>query len=228
MKKFLLIFLIFQGGFSMTNIINKIKWLGQASIRIEEEKVIYIDPYNLSENPVKADIILITHDHMDHLDRKSIEKIIKPETVILIPAGINIGIKDAKVATVKPFSTNKIYNYNIMTVPAYNIKKSFHPKSKGYVGYVIEISGTKIYHTGDTERIPEMKNISADIIMLPLGQTYTMNSVEEASEAAIDVKAKIAIPIHFGMYEGNEKDALKFKELLKDKAEVIILNKTKE
>ncbi|MEJ5285236.1 MAG: MBL fold metallo-hydrolase [Brevinematales bacterium] len=199
MKKFLLIFLIFQGGFSMTNIINKIKWLGQASIRIEEEKVIYIDPYNLSENPVKADIILITHDHMDHLDRKSIEKIIKPETVILIPAGINIGIKDAKVATVKPFSTNKIYNYNIMTVPAYNIKKSFHPKSKGYVGYVIEISGTKIYHTGDTERIPEMKNISADIIMLPLGQTYTMNSVEEASEAAIDVKAKIAIPIHFGM-----------------------------
>ncbi|MGC8769683.1 MAG: MBL fold metallo-hydrolase [Brevinematia bacterium] len=226
MKKFLLIFLIFQGGFSMTNIINKIKWLGQASIRIEEEKVIYIDPYNLSENPVKADIILITHDHMDHLDRKSIEKIIKPETVILIPAGINIGIKDAKVATVKPFSTNKIYNYNIMTVPAYNIKKSFHPKSKGYVGYVIEISGTKIYHTGDTERIPEMKNISADIIMLPLGQTYTMNSVEEASEAAIDVKAKIAIPIHFGMYEGNEKDALKFKELLKDKVEVIILNKT--
>ncbi len=210
----------------MTNIINKIKWLGQASIRIEEEKVIYIDPYNLSENPVKADIILITHDHMDHLDRKSIEKIIKPETVILIPAGINIGIKDAKVATVKPFSTNKIYNYNIMTVPAYNIKKSFHPKSKGYVGYVIEISGTKIYHTGDTERIPEMKNISADIIMLPLGQTYTMNSVEEASEAAIDVKAKIAIPIHFGMYEGNEKDALKFKELLKDKVEVIILNKT--
>ena len=226
MKKFLLIFLIFQGGFSMTNIINKIKWLGQASIRIEEEKVIYIDPYNLSENPVKADIILITHDHMDHLDRKSIEKIIKPETVILIPAGINIGIKDAKVATVKPFSTNKIYNYNIMTVPAYNIKKSFHPKSKGYVGYVIEISGTKIYHTGDTERIPEMTNISADIIMLPLGQTYTMNSVEEASEAAIDVKAKIAIPIHFGMYEGNEKDALKFKELLKDKVEVIILNKT--
>lgn len=228
MKKFLLIFLIFQGGFSMTNIINKIKWLGQASVRIEDEKVIYIDPYNLSENPVKADIILITHDHMDHLDRKSIEKIIKPETIILIPSAINIGIKDAKIASVKPFSTNKIYNYNIMTVPAYNIKKSFHPKSKGYVGYIIEISGTKIYHTGDTERIPEMKNISADIIMLPLGQTYTMNSVEEASEAVIDVKAKIAIPIHFGMYEGNEKDALKFKELLKDKVEVIILNKTKE
>ncbi len=228
MKKLLLIFLIFQGGFSMTNFLNKIKWLGQASVRIEDEKIIYIDPYYLSGNPPKADIILITHDHMDHLDRKSIEKIIKQETTILVPEGINTGIKGAKVAQVKPFATNKIYGYNIMTVPAYNIKKSFHPKSKGYVGYIIEASGIKIYHTGDTERIPEMKDISVDIIMLPLGQTYTMNSVEEASQAVLDTKAKIAIPIHFGMYEGTEKDAMTFKELLKDKVEVIILNKTND
>ncbi|MCX7820705.1 MAG: MBL fold metallo-hydrolase [Brevinematales bacterium] len=228
MKKLILLFLIFEGGFSMTNVISKIKWLGQASVRIEDEKIIYIDPYNLSGNPIKADIILITHDHMDHLDRKSIEKIIKPETTILVPEGINVGIKGAKVATVKPFSTNKIYGYNITPVPAYNLKKSFHPKSKGYVGYIIEISGVKIYHTGDTERIPEMKNIQVDIIMLPLGQTYTMGSVEEATEAVLDTKAKIAIPIHFGMYEGTEKDASRFKELLSNKVEVIILSKSKE
>jgi L-ascorbate metabolism protein UlaG (beta-lactamase superfamily) len=67
-----------------------------------------------------------------------------------------------------------------------------------------------------------MKDFSCDIAMLPLGQTYTMNSVKEAADAAIDVKAKIAIPIHYGLYEGKDEDAEEFKRLLKDKVEVII------
>ena len=69
-----------------------------------------------------------------------------------------------------------------------------------------------------------MKNLNCDIVLLPLGQTYTMNSVEEASEAALDTGAEIAIPIHYGMYEGTKEDAVKFKELLEGKMEVVILD----
>jgi L-ascorbate metabolism protein UlaG (beta-lactamase superfamily) len=114
----------------------------------------------------------------------------------------------------------------IEAVPAYNIvKTNFHPKANNWVGYILTIDKIRIYHTGDTERIPEMKNMACDIILLPLGQTYTMNSVEEAAEATLDVKAKIAIPIHFGLYEGKAEDAQKFQALLKVKVKVIIKQK---
>ncbi|MCK4836639.1 MAG: MBL fold metallo-hydrolase, partial [Candidatus Aminicenantes bacterium] len=98
-------------------------------------------------------------------------------------------------------------------------------KENQWVGYILTIDGIRIYHAGDTERIPEMKNFSCDIALLPLGQTYTMNSVKEAAEAAIDVKAKIAIPIHYGLYEGKTQDAVEFQNILKDKIKVIIKEK---
>ena len=102
----------------------------------------------------------------------------------------------------------------IQTVPAYNIVKNFHKKESDYLGYIINFDGIKVYHTGDTERISEMKEVDCDIILLPLGQTYTMNSVEEAAEAVKDTKAIIAIPIHYGLYEGTLEDALKFMAIL--------------
>ena len=95
----------------------------------------------------------------------------------------------------------------IHAVPAYNITRQYHKKSSNYLGYVIDFDGISLYHTGDTERIPEMKEIRCDIIMVPLGQTYTMNSVEEAVEVVLDTKARVAIPIHWGLYEGSGEDA---------------------
>lgn len=101
-------------------------------------------------------------------------------------------------------------------------KINYHPKKNKWVGYILTIEDNNVYHAGDTERIPEMKDIVCDIALLPLGQTYTMNSVEDAAEAAIDVKAKIAIPFHYGLYKGTEEDSVKFRKLLKDKVEVVI------
>ena len=123
----------------------------------------------------------------------------------------------------KPGAQKIVAGVKVEAVPAYNVvKTNFHPKSNNWVGFVITISNVKIYHAGDTERIPEMKDIECDIALLPLGQTYTMNSVKDAADAAIDVKARIAIPIHYGLYEGKEEDARKFKELLAGKVDVII------
>ena len=90
------------------------------------------------------------------------------------------------------------------------------------MGYVLTLGTLKIYHPGDTNRIPEMKSIHCDLAFMPLGQTYTMQNVQEAADAVTDVKAKVAIPIHYGIYEGALTDAPLFKQLLSNKALVII------
>ena len=211
--------------------LEKVHWLGkQASVKIEAgDKLIYIDPYQIAEVTNDADIILITHDHQDHYSVGDIEKVMKAETVFVAPQKLakQIDVKfKTKAIAVEPGMSTEVDGLPIEVVPAYNIVKTqYHPKEKKFVGYIVTIDGVRIYHAGDTERIPEMKDITCDIVMLPLGQTYTMNSVEEAAEAVLDVQAKIAIPIHFGMYEGTLKDAQKFTELLKGKVQVVIQGK---
>ncbi len=211
---------------NITDMVNNIHWLGQAAVKINAAgKVIYIDPYKLKKED-QADIVLITHGHNDHLSLSDIRKIITGESIIVAPVDCHAKLQDLDVAEIKTISPGQsltLDNILVSAVPAYNvIKTNFHPKGNKWVGYVLTVDGVKIYHAGDTERIPEMKNFSCDIAMLPLGQTYTMNSVKEAADAAIDVKAKIAIPIHYGLYEGTDEDAEEFKRLLKDKVDVII------
>jgi L-ascorbate metabolism protein UlaG (beta-lactamase superfamily) len=89
------------------------------------------------------------------------------------------------------------------------------------------MSGRRVWHAGDTERIPEMKTFNADIALVPLGQTYTMGSVQEAAEAVLDSGASIAIPIHYGMYEGSSSDADTFATLLAGRVRVEILKQQK-
>ena len=208
------------------SMVNNIHWLGQAAVKIAAAgKVIYIDPYQIKKED-QADIILITHGHSDHLSPGDIKKIITENSIIIAPDNCMGKLEDFDVRetkSIRPGQSFSVGDINISAVPAYNVvKTNFHPKSNNWVGYIITIEGIKIYHAGDTERIPEMKDIECDIAMLPLGQTYTMNSVKEAANAAIDVKARIAIPIHYGLYEGTKDDAKEFKELLEGKVDVII------
>ena len=102
----------------------------------------------------------------------------------------------------------------IKAVPAYNIEKNFHPKGSG-IGFIVEIEGTRIYHAGDTDLIPEMSNIKTDIALLPIGGTYTMNE-EEGARAALKIKPKIAIPMHYGYISGTFAEPNRFKELIQE------------
>jgi L-ascorbate metabolism protein UlaG (beta-lactamase superfamily) len=107
-------------------------------------------------------------------------------------------------------------------VPAYNTNKQFHTKDKGWVGYIFTVQGQRIYIAGDTDYISEMKNFKVDIALLPVSGTYVMTA-DEAVKAALDMKPKVAIPMHYGSIVGSEKDAKRFADSLKGKVEVVIL-----
>ena len=207
--------------------LEKFTWYGQAALKIENNgQTIIIDPYKIPSEE-QADIVLITHSHGDHLSPEDISMVATESTKFVCPENCR-EILEAEgyknITTVKPGDEITIEGLHIQAVPMYNVVKTkFHPKENNWTGYILDIGGVKVYHTGDIERMPELKSVQCDIVLLPLGQTYTMNSVEEAAEAALDTGAKLAIPIHFGLYEGTMDDALRFKELLKGKMDVVIL-----
>lgn len=183
----------------------KITFIGHGTLMFHfDNLVIHVDPVSdmgdYSQLP-KADIIMITHGHPDHLDLKTIERLRKEGTDVVLTETcakeINNGIvmKDGESKTIK--------GLKIEAVPAYNIVhmrspgNPFHPKGDGN-GYVITFSDKKVYVAGDTENISEMEQLSGiDVAFLPMNLPYTMTP-EMAAEAALAFKPKILYPYHFG------------------------------
>ena len=199
----------------------QIDWLGHSSIFIKSKnKIIYIDPYDLQGEREKADIILITHNHYDHCSIADIKKLIKKGTIAVISADCQSTINKSSIEIhtkiLEPKSSTSIDDIKILAFPAYNTNKPFHPKDEYWNGYVLDIDGTRVYHSGDTDLISEMNNLSGkvDIALLAVGGTYTMDSAE-ASKAALVIKPKIAIPIHYGKVVGKDVSALNFVQLCK-------------
>ncbi len=200
----------------------KIVWLGHASFRIDGlEATIYIDPWKL-KNPKPADIICITHSHFDHLSLDDIALIRKPTTSIVGPSDCKANF-GASFTEIRPGQSIKVGNVTVEAYPAYNTDKDFHPRDKGWVGYVIEVDGIRIYHSGDTDAIPEMSEIHANVALLPVGGTYTMTA-NQAGEAASRLDADYVIPMHCGDIVGNLEDRNKFETV--SKKTVIILDPT--
>lgn len=199
--------------------LERVTWHGQAAVSLRlAGKIIVIDPYMMRPGAALADMVLVTHKHDDHYSPADILAVSKADTVKLA------SFDAPGFRRLRPGESVRVGAVSVTAVPAYNHKKTrFHPKSEGWAGYLVEGDGLRFYHSGDTERIPEMKSIRADVMFVPLGQTYTMDSVEEAVDAVGDVGPSLAIPIHFGMYEGTMADAQRFKALLKGRTRVEIL-----
>ena len=204
------------------DLVKKIVWLGHDCFRIDAEKTIYFDPYEISSGP-KADIILITHDHFDHCSPDDVAKIQGPDTVIVTEKDSAKKLS-GDVRVINPGETLDIGGVPIKAVPSYNTDKDFHPKKNAWVGFIVDIEGVKLYHAGDTDFISEMNDFTVDIALLPVSGTYVMTA-DQAVKAALAINPKIAIPMHYGSIVGDENDAVKFKNALEGKVDVVILEK---
>ena len=197
--------------------LTKVKWLGHSSVKIEAGKVIYIDPWKIKMGQ-KADLILISHTHHDHLSPADIKKIQKEETVIIASSDAASQLS-GDVRVLKPGQEVTVHGITIQAIPAYNIGKAYHPKASQWIGFLLTVEGKTIYYGGDTDLIPEMQSIRADIVILPVGGTYTMTA-KEAAEAVNLIRPEVAIPIHYGDIVGTLEDAIQFKGLCKIPVEI--------
>jgi L-ascorbate metabolism protein UlaG (beta-lactamase superfamily) len=208
-----------------------IYWLGHDGYKIvnNEDKIVYIDPYKLKEkhNEHDADLILISHNHFDHLSPEDLRIINNEKTSIIAAAECVEKLKQEGFKNIKEVEPGqKILQdgIDIEVVPAYNIDKNYHPKEDKKVGFIITTNGTRIYHSGDTDAIPEMNEIKPDIALVPVSGVYVMTAEEAAKAINNMIKpSKVAIPMHYGTIVGTEVDANKFKELVKV-CEVVLLN----
>ena len=210
----------------------KIRWYGHDTFTLEKEITICIDPYKLSKT-IQADLVLISHNHFDHLSLEDLKKISSRNTIIIAANECmsqisNISSKE-KIG-IAPGEEKTINNIKVKAIPAYNIdkinpdtKKPFHPKEDKKIGFIITMQGTSIYHTGDSDLIPEMTDLKPDVLLIPVSGTYVMTA-KEAADAIEKIKPKIAIPMHYGTIVGSENDAKEFKNMVKS-CKVQILTK---
>ena len=200
----------------------ELNWLGHDGFKIKNSKIIYIDPFKIKQDE-KADLILITHEHYDHLSLEDINKIYSNNTIIIASEICKNNLNFKNIKFVKPEDKLKIDNIEIEAVYSYNINKQFHPKKDLRVGYILTINNTRIYHAGDTDLIPEMSNLkNINVALLPVSGTYVMD-VNEAVEAVKIIKPKIAVPMHVNLVIGTMKDAEEFKEKASKYCKVEIL-----
>jgi L-ascorbate metabolism protein UlaG (beta-lactamase superfamily) len=209
--------------------IEKIHWLGHASFRIDARAgIIYIDPWKL-RSPVKGDLILVTHEHSDHLSPDDISALLKEDTKVVCPASAVAGARSAagadRVVLIAPGEEKEVKGVKVRAIPAYNTEPErlgFHPRDKARprVGFFITVDGVTIYHTGDSDDVPEMEGLAPDILLIPIGGTYTMDA-RQAAAAAARIRPGLAVPMHWGDIVGSRKDAEEFKKAFKGSVKIL-------
>jgi L-ascorbate metabolism protein UlaG (beta-lactamase superfamily) len=214
-------------------LLDAVEWLGHSGFRVRVGRaVVYIDPYRVPEGSPPADLILITHGHYDHFSPQDIERLSTERTWLVGPAAVAERVS-GQVHSIGPgelLEDELVRGLHVAAVAAYNTSKRdaegrvFHPREAGWVGFELNVRGERLYHSGDTDVIPEMDGVTGvDVALLPVSGVYVMTP-GEAAEAARRIQPRVAVPMHWGENIGSEQDARDF--AAKAPVEVRILDKT--
>ena len=208
--------------------ISNIEVFTQSSIRIRcDSGTVYADPFRMKISPHDADIVLITHDHYDHFSPEDLAKVINPATILVVPekladkaAAFSAQVK--AIETVLPGQQYQIAGLSLETVPSYNRIKPFHPKKNGWVGYLLDLDGQRVFIAGDTDKTKENSAVKCDIALIPIGGKFTMDQ-KEAADLINTIRPKTAIPTHYGTIVGKKNDGDLFASLVDPSIDVRII-----
>jgi len=200
-------------------LLDALEWLGHSAFRIAVGRsVVYIDPYRVAEDAPPADLILVTHGHYDHFSPQDVERLSKRDTWLVGPAAVaeRVSGQVHRIGPGEEIDDELVRGVHVAAVAAYNTSKRdgdgkpFHPRDAGWVGYDLNVRGERLYHSGDTDVIPEMDSVTGvDVALLPVSGVYVMTA-HEAAEAARRIQPRVAVPMHWGSHIGTEHDARTF------------------
>ena len=190
----------------------------QSCVRVagtaEGAPVVYCDPFRVTEEPHDASYVLITHAHYDHFSPEDLAKVANERTELVAPAsmareveGLSVPLTAAHL--MQPGEVLELPGMTVEAVPAYNTdpeRLHLHPQANRWLGYVVTLDGVRYYDAGDTDQNADNEQVRADVALVPIGGTYTMDAAQAAAFVNT-LKPQIAVPMHYGSIVGSMSDA---------------------
>lgn len=191
----------------------------QSSIRISASRTLYFDPWQIQGEPHDGDCVFITHEHYDHFSPEDIEKVISYNGYLVVPTQMYeqarsfLTVPDNHIVLVEPGQTREVSRILVEIVPAYNINKPFHIRRNNWVGYIVTLEGVRYYVSGDTDFVPELRNVRCDWAFLGIGGKYSMDA-NEAAALTRYINPRTVVPTGYGSIVGSPVDGQFFQGLL--------------
>lgn len=208
--------------------LDAVRVLTHSAIRLQANSgaVVYCDPFDLVDAPHDASVVLITHNHYDHLSPEDYKKVANETTIVIAPSTIEqdvAALDAARVILLDAGDSTEVCGVAVSAVPAYNVEPErlqFHSQENKWLGYLVGFDGTTFYISGDTDENEDIDKVSCDVALIPIGGTYTMDPAQAAAFINT-IKPAVVVPTHYGTAVGNKEDVEAFEPLVDPSIKVV-------
>lgn len=205
--------------------IDRIQWLGHGCFTLDGPPVITINPWRLARPAYQADVILVTDDQYHHCSPVDIDKLRKPDTLVIANAAA-ADVLGQGVTVVRPWQSVNVGPARVTAVPAYTYS-GYNPVSKEGLGFIISLDLYDIYYAGITDVIPELNYVDSDIAILPIGTAPGTMSPEHAAELVRQIKPQWVIPSHWDVQGRAQLDVQLFAREVGEQTHVVFLEEVR-